>query len=118
MQLPPDFYRGVNLFNEQEFFECHEVLEDVWNEQPEPERQLTQGIIQIAVALYHAGRNNFVGAERLLNRGIPRVELSLPLDVNVDVADLLANALAALDAVSQQKQPTLFQIRVSDNQRG
>jgi len=72
------FWEGVELFNEREFFDCHEVLEAYWKQQCEPDKQLTQGLIQIAVAYYHVCRGNRAGALKLLDRGIPRVERFLP----------------------------------------
>lgn len=70
--------RGIELFNAGEFFECHEVLEDLWNEQIDPEKQLTQGILQIAVGYLHLGRDNRVGALKLFTRGLARVQPFLP----------------------------------------
>ncbi|MBY0545996.1 MAG: DUF309 domain-containing protein [Candidatus Obscuribacterales bacterium] len=69
---------GIELFNAGEFFECHEVLEDLWNEQVDPEKQLTQGVLQIAVGYLHLGRDNRVGALKLLTRGLARVQPFLP----------------------------------------
>jgi hypothetical protein len=111
IDLPSGFWHGIDLFNEREFFECHEVLEDVWREQTDPERTLTQGIIQIAVGLYHAGRDNFVGAEKLLIRGIERVEKSLGLDVLLDVKGLATDANFALGIIRSHKRPTPFEIQ-------
>ena len=71
--VDPLFLRGIEQFNEQEFFECHEVLEELWNRQLEPEKQLTQGILQIAVGYYHYLRGNYEGTRRLFRRGLPRV---------------------------------------------
>lgn len=110
-ELPIDFWHGIDLFNKQEFFDCHEVLEDVWRDQTEPERTLTQGIIQIAVALYHAGRANFVGAEKLLTRGLARVEKSLELELPVDVKNLRNDAENSLTRVRMHECPTAFTIR-------
>lgn len=112
MSEPASFYRGIELFNGEEYFECHEVLEDVWREQVDPERQLTQGIIQIAVALYHARRDNFAGAEKLLMRGLARVRASFDLNsVDIDVHDLDEQATKALNAVSTGSRPNSFRIR-------
>src|SRR5882762_10496727 len=60
--------RGIELFNSAEFFEAHEVLEDVWRAAPEPERKFLQGLIQVAVALHHHSRGNLVGCRSLLAR--------------------------------------------------
>jgi predicted metal-dependent hydrolase len=62
------YLRGIELFNRAEFFDAHEVLEDVWREAPEPQRKFLQGLIQIAVALHHHSKGNMVGARSLLKR--------------------------------------------------
>ncbi len=62
------FLRGIALFNQADFFECHEVLEDAWRDAPEPERKFLQALIQTAVAFHHHSRGNSVGARSLLER--------------------------------------------------
>jgi len=64
---------GVRLFNAGEYFECHEVLEDLWRAERGPLKDLYQGLIKAAVAFYHAERGNFVGAVRVLERGLPQL---------------------------------------------
>jgi len=58
------------LFNRHEFFEAHEVLEDVWRaaHRHAPEKKFLQALIQIAVALHHHSRGNRIGARSLLAR--------------------------------------------------
>jgi hypothetical protein len=54
-------------------FHAHEVLEAAWKGAPPAERDLWQGLAQIAVGLTHAGRGNARGAATLLRRGGQRV---------------------------------------------
>ncbi len=54
-------------------FHAHEVLEAAWKSGPPRERDLWQGLAQIAVGLTHAGRDNARGAVTLLRRGALRV---------------------------------------------
>lgn len=54
-------------------FHAHEVLEAVWKTGPAEERDLWQGLAQIAVGLTHARRGNARGAVTLLRRGAERV---------------------------------------------
>jgi uncharacterized protein len=54
-------------------FHAHEVLEASWKTAPAAERDLWQGLAQIAVGLTHAGRGNARGAVTLLRRGGQRV---------------------------------------------
>jgi predicted metal-dependent hydrolase len=62
------YLMGIELFNRAEFFDAHEVLEDVWRAAPEGEKKFLQGIIQVAVALYHHANGNSVGARSVLRR--------------------------------------------------
>ena len=54
-------------------FHAHEVLEAAWKSGPAGERDLWQGLAQIAVGLTHAHRGNTRGAVALLRRGTQRV---------------------------------------------
>ncbi len=53
-------------------FPAHEVLEASWKSGPVGERDLWQGLAQIAVGYTHAGRGNARGAATLLRRGAQR----------------------------------------------
>jgi hypothetical protein len=44
---------GISYFNEERFWEAHEVLESVWKKCYEGEKELVQGIILVAAALVH-----------------------------------------------------------------
>ena len=54
-------------------FHAHEVLEASWKTGPAGERDLWQGLAQVAVGLTHAHRANARGAVALLGRGVQRV---------------------------------------------
>ena len=62
------YIRGLELFNRSEFYEAHEVLEDVWRAEAGPHKLFLQGLIQVAVALHHHSKGNIVGARSLLRR--------------------------------------------------
>lgn len=61
------------LLREGRPFHAHEVLEAAWKSGPPGERDLWQGLAQIAVGLTHARRGNARGAAALLRRGAGRV---------------------------------------------
>jgi uncharacterized protein len=67
------FQRGIAHFNAQEFFEAHEVWEEIWLIEAEPEKTFLQGIIQIAAAFHHYSRGNTDGTETLLAAGIVKL---------------------------------------------
>ncbi len=83
-------------------FHAHEVLEASWKAAPADERELWQGLAQMAVGLTHALRHNDSGAATLLRRGSGRVaRYAADPPYGVDVvglvrwADTLAAALAS-----------------------
>lgn len=72
--LPPEFWQGVEEFNQGEFYACHDTLEALWMEAADPPKSLYQGILQIAVACYHLGNQNWRGAVLLLGEGLHRLQ--------------------------------------------
>ena len=75
MTLPPTlFLNAIEEFNHQQFFECHETLEDLWRPlSPSVEKTFYQGIIQIAVGLHHLQHGNLTGARNLLSAGLEKL---------------------------------------------
>jgi hypothetical protein len=61
------------LIDDDRPFHAHEVLEASWKAAPLAERDLWQGLAQVAVGLTHAQRGNGRGATALLRRGSQRV---------------------------------------------
>ena len=59
---------GIRHFNAREFYDAHEVWEDVWRESHGMEKRFLQGLIQAAVALHHHSTGNMVGACSLMAR--------------------------------------------------
>jgi hypothetical protein len=72
------FDQGIALFNRGEFFDCHEVLEEVWTPSRQPERWFLQALIHFAVGFYHHQRGNMKGATRQLRKGLRKIEAYLP----------------------------------------
>ena len=59
------YLAGILFFNEQAFFEAHEVWEDLWAECHGDARRFVQGLIQAAVGLFHFDGGNLGGAVKL-----------------------------------------------------
>lgn len=98
----PRYRDGVELFNRGEYFDAHEVWEDLWRDCPAADRRFYQALIQAAVALYHFGRGNHAGAARLYRSGHRYMEPYRPayLGLTIDsfwgaMAAYLAPALGA-----------------------
>ncbi|GAB4146850.1 MAG: hypothetical protein Fur0046_24930 [Cyanobacteria bacterium J069] len=99
--FPAEFWEGVAQFNQRQFYDCHDTLEAIWMEAMEPERTFYQGILQIAVALYHMSNGNGRGATMLLGEGIRRLGRYQPEYGGVDVEDLVSQSAAVLGSLQQ-----------------
>ena len=83
------FHRGLELFNLADFYDAHEVWEDVWRAAPTAEKKFLQGLIQIAVGLHHQSTGNRVGAKSLLARGARNLSSYSEDFAGIDVRTLL-----------------------------
>jgi uncharacterized protein len=68
--VPANILQACEEFNSGRFFECHESLEEVWQEEQGPLRDAYKGLIQIAAAFVHITRDNHFGANKLLTTGL------------------------------------------------
>jgi len=91
-QPPPELLRGVEQFNDREYFECHETLELIWRAEPGPIRTLYKGILQVGVGCYHLLRHNYHGATVKLQSGADYLEPFAPRCMGVEVGRLIADA--------------------------
>ncbi|MFQ5837797.1 MAG: DUF309 domain-containing protein [Thermoplasmata archaeon] len=80
---------GVNLYNGGNFFECHEVLEQVWLEVKEDDKMFLQGIIKIAAAFHHFRKGTFRGMLDLLIAGKGTLEGFEPCYRGVELEEFL-----------------------------
>jgi len=99
--VPQEFWQGVEQFNQGQFYACHDTLEALWLEAIEPQKTFYQGILQIAVALYHLGNSNWRGSVILLGEGINRLRRYPPTYAGIDVDELLTSSAALLTALQQ-----------------
>jgi hypothetical protein len=77
-------------------FAAHEYLEGAWHRSLPAERDLWQGLAQVAVGLTHLQRGNVTGARALLERALDRLSAyagTVPHDIDVDGVRAAAAAL-------------------------
>jgi uncharacterized protein len=84
-------------------FHAHEVLEASWKAAPADERDLWQGLAQIAVGLTHARRGNARGASALLRRGGRRLSRYTSSGLYaIDVAGVYRAATELADRINSE----------------
>ena len=76
---------GVELFNEERYWESHESLEFAWRKAAGSDRELLQGIILVAAALVHAQKNETIVAMSVLGRAREKLRGSESERFGVDI---------------------------------
>jgi uncharacterized protein len=99
------FQRGLRHFNAREFFEAHEVWEEIWLVEAEPEKTFLQGLIQLAAAFHHYCRGNPAGAESLLAAGIVKLSRSSENHRGLEIGALRASAKKWARALGAGQMP-------------
>ncbi len=66
--------QAINKFNRQEYFECHEILEDIWFDVRDDSRDFYQGLLHAAVGFYHlTKKRNQKGTIIQLNKALDKL---------------------------------------------
>ncbi len=82
------FAEGMKLFNSCQWYKSHDVFEEIWHETVGPERQLLQGILQVAVAQVHLENSNINGATILYGEALGRLKRFQLTNLGLDIAGL------------------------------
>ena len=82
------FKVGVKLFNSCQWYKSHDVFEEIWHETGGPERQLIQGILQVAVAQVHLENSNLNGATILYGEALGRLKRFHLANFGLDIEGL------------------------------
>jgi len=104
MIYDPLYIQFLYHFNiDRDYFECHEVMEELWME--ENRSPLYQGLLQVAVGLYHARNNNTGGAIKLFSQALSKLELYPDHKLGIDMQLLLRESREYVIQL-QQHEPT------------
>ena len=98
---PEAFWQAVEQFNQGEFYACHDTLEAIWMEAPTFEKNFYQGILQVAVAIYHLGNRNLRGAVILLGEGLNRLRKYQPEYGGIEVDRFINDSVTLLTLLQQ-----------------
>jgi uncharacterized protein len=96
------FEAACQHFDAREYFEAHELWEDLWNEAVGPRHAFLQCLIQTAVALHHASRENWAGTRKLLASSLGYWEKGQSDSKPVDM-EALKDAVLEFELALQRK---------------
>ena len=101
----PRYAAGLALFNQQRFFEAHEVLEDVWRETSGEARLFLQGVVQAAVGLHHLSQRNLVGAVGVLSRALGNLSGYPEQYGRINLGGFREALAGCLEALAAEREP-------------
>jgi predicted metal-dependent hydrolase len=97
------FRKGINKFNSFSFYECHDILEDVWFDIRGPSRRFYQGLIHLAVGFYHIlERENPKGAISQLSKGIVKLNDFKPGFQGIELSSLLNEIEKCIELIKKE----------------
>jgi predicted metal-dependent hydrolase len=67
------FLKGIESFNQEDFYDCHDTVEAIWLEESSDEQPFFQGIIQSAVAFHHYQHEKWGAARSMLELAIGKL---------------------------------------------
>ncbi|MAT69000.1 MAG: hypothetical protein CMJ58_05695 [Planctomycetaceae bacterium] len=100
------YQQGIAYFNDCEFFEAHEVWEELWTDYRGPSRKFFQGLIQAAVALHHFGNGNLRGARKVYGTSRAYLESFKPHHIGLDLDKFLGEFDRCFAEVVAQPEAT------------
>jgi predicted metal-dependent hydrolase len=87
---------GRAAFNRGDYFQAHELWEDVWRGLEGGERIFVQGLIQIAAGLHHLQQGRRRPAAGLLRKGLAKLAAETPTPFAELRIDPLTRAVAGV----------------------
>ncbi|NRF90799.1 DUF309 domain-containing protein [Paenibacillus frigoriresistens] len=108
-------------FNDQrDYFECHEVMEEIWLE--EGRSPLYQGLLQVAVGLYHHANGNVSGSIKLFSAGLDKLAPYPAHTLGIDLERLIRDSGEYLNKLMRVEQepfaPYDLTIQILDDELG
>lgn len=84
---------------DQDYFECHEVLEELWLERDRD--SLYKGLLQIAVGLYHFRNGNLRGGIMMLQSSVDLLEPYPDTTLGIDLGMLVQEVKGIVKQLSE-----------------
>ncbi|MFM1654889.1 DUF309 domain-containing protein [Brevibacillus sp. B_LB10_24] len=99
---PDQYYQFFSKFNQGEYYECHDLLEEIWME--DKSNKFLQGLLQLAVGIYHFECGNIKGARFMFGNAAKYLSRYSPRFWDLDVERVLGyleECLAVLPPVDR-----------------
>ena len=107
--------KALELFNSGNWYQAHDLLEELWHETYGLERTTLQGLLQIAVAQVHLENGNINGATILYGEGLGRLKTKNLPHLGLNIGELCDCLEVRLKLLQKNKKPDICVIPIIDD---
>ncbi|MFQ6605239.1 MAG: DUF309 domain-containing protein [Fidelibacterota bacterium] len=86
------FEEGLQAFQREEYYEAHEIWEELWSDPALADRRILQGFIQVAVSVFHAYQGNLKGARSMVAKALSKWESAPALWHRISMPEFIQSA--------------------------
>ena len=98
MQVGEAVREGIQLFNEERFWESHEALESAWRRAVGADKEILQGIILLAAAFVHLQKNQIAVTLSVMGRAHSKLTGQHSEHFGIDIDNLRNNVSRMISA--------------------
>ena len=96
------FKEAISIFNNGEFYKCHDLLEDIWYEVRDDSRNFYQGLIHLAVGLHHLTvKKNVTGGIAQLDKAVKKLTPYRPQFEGVELEKIITKIKRIIAAIKK-----------------
>ena len=103
------FREGLKQYKLMDYFESHEVWEELWSDYYLEDKKFIQGLIQLSVSFVHLSNGNMIGANNLLNKSKEKFTQFSGIHRGIDISILLSQIKKLELEYKKLKNPDNFQ---------
>ena len=82
------FERGMAEYEKGDYFQAHDIWEELWSDYSQKDRLFIQGLIQLSVSFVHLQNGNLTGARNLLMKCRPKFDNYSGNQRGINIQDL------------------------------
>jgi predicted metal-dependent hydrolase len=101
------YLRGIEFFNKHEFYDAHELWENLWHEEHGEAKNFIRGLIQYATALHHFEARNLKGTRLLYEMGTELLKPYGTVFWNLPVHKLITDMTQCVKGILEFQQDQL-----------
>ncbi|CAM4330997.1 hypothetical protein BAMA_10715 [Bacillus manliponensis] len=104
---PLAYYEFFVKYNEEDYYTCHDLLEEMWLE--DRSNLFLKGLLQMSVAQYHYSYGNIKGARMMMEVAEQYLTPYSPVYWNLDVACVITFIQTCLSILPANRDKVMFE---------